>query len=164
MIKKWRKMSQNLEQKSPFACLSLINTGNYTAGRWRNKSQGRWWRERLCEKKKHLPALRWGTRKIKDGKKNWILQSLPFLLCLVRRGGEACQIYAPSLCNWPVFCYCPSAATLRCYLSPSDEPFAHTAVRQAAARRALLHRGTKHTSDCTAEHTRHSDCTGGGRG
>lgn len=95
MIKKWRKMSQNLEQKSPFACLSLINTGNYTAGRWRNKSQGRWWRERLCEKKKHLPALRWGTRKIKDGKKNWILQSLPFLLCLVRRGGGSLSDLCP---------------------------------------------------------------------
>lgn len=25
----------------PFACLSLINIGNYTPGKWRNKSQGK---------------------------------------------------------------------------------------------------------------------------
>lgn len=47
-----------------FPSISLINIRNCTPGRWRNRWGGKWRRERLYEKMKHLPALRWGIRKI----------------------------------------------------------------------------------------------------
>lgn len=60
--KKGSKMATNL--LPPSSVLSLIYRENYTPSKWRNKWGGKWWKERLYEKMKHLPAPRWGIRKI----------------------------------------------------------------------------------------------------